>query len=387
MRLPKASDSEDLERLLSWAKKAGGELDSQGTFRARFRQAGKLGLTGLGVPKDYGGAGLSAYESVAVIEALSENSDDAGFIFAMCAHNFACVRPLAAFGNSQQRERWLPGLVEGSLIGAFAVTEPEAGSDAMGGKASAQSDGDSWRLSGAKAMITNAPEADLILVIAKTAQGRSFFASSGFLVPVGAPGFECGVSYEKPFMPSAPLGDLRLDGCQVGPEAMLGGAGAGGAVFSMAMAWERVCLHGLYLGQCRRALREAREYLASREQFGQRLIDLQAVGHALAEAATGLEAARSLLLRAATALDAESSDAAVLGDMAKVVVSRAALDVGLVCTRLQGGAGLFGSSAQRLVRDALPAQVFCGSNDVLLDNIARALDFAHRDQRVSAKGK
>ena len=93
------------------------------------------------------------------------------------------------------------------------------------------------------------------------------------------------------------------------------------------------------------------------------------------------------MLRAATALDAESSDAAVLGDMAKVVVSRAALDVGLVCTRLQGGAGLFGSSAQRLVRDALPAQVFSGSNDVLLDNIARALDFAHRDQRVSAKGK
>ena len=105
------------------------------------------------------------------------------------------------------------------------------------------------------------------------------------------------------------------------------------------------------------------------------------MSHALAEAATGLEGARSLLFRAAAALDANSPDAVVLGDMAKIVVSRTAIEVGLVCTRLQGGAGLFGSTAQRLVRDALPAQVFSGSNDALLDNIAKSLEITRQSSR------
>ena len=381
MRLPRAFYSEDHEELLSWAREMGARLEARGSFRDRFRQAGELGLAGLGVPEEYGGAGLPARMSVAVVEALSESSDDTGFLFALCAHNFACALPIAVFGRREQREKWLPGLVGGSLIGAFAVTEPEAGSDAMAGRASAQHESDGWCLNGAKAMITNAPEADLVLVIAKTAQGRSFFASSGFLVPASTTGFEAGVSCEKPFMPSTPLGDLRLDDCRVALDAILGGEGAGGAVFSTAMAWERVCLHGLYLGQCRRALKEAQEYLAARKQFGRRLIDLQAVSHALAEAATGLEGARSLLFRAAAALDANSPDAVVLGDMAKIVVSRTAIEVGLVCTRLQGGAGLFGSTAQRLVRDALPAQVFSGSNDALLDNIVKSLEITRQSSR------
>lgn len=378
--LPSLPVSEDTEDLCSGARTGARALDvPQGgqipEFSHRFAEASRLGITGLTVPETLGGAGLNATSATSVIEALSEEVSDAGFVFSLAAHLFACIPPINAIATQEQRQRWLPRLA-GGAVGAFAVTEAEAGSDAMAinTRATQSADGD-WRLSGTKTMITNAPDADLAVILARTEPGRSYFGLTAFVVDTTTSGITAGPAPDKLVLPTAPLGELILDDCVVPDRDRLGPVGGGAAVLATAMSWERVCLFGLYTGQMRRALNRTAEYLAGRKQFGAPLIELPTVAHDLADAATRAEAARSLLMRAAGALDHNTADATVLGDMAKVVVSETAVQVALRCIQLQGANGVTGPALDLLL-EALPARIFSGSNEVQLASIARAVNVA-----------
>jgi len=381
IHLPMAPVSPEVAGLCDWARSAGDVLaagpgDPAQDLRRRFAEAGKIGLTGLTVPEEYDGAGLSATSATAITEALGESVADAGFVFSLAAHLYACVAPIAEFGTAEQKSRWLPGLADGSLIGAFAVTEADAGSDIMSMRTSATQHDDGWHIAGTKSMITNAPVADVVLAVVRTGEGRSFFNTSAFVVERGTDGFDAGAPYDKRVLATSLLGDLWFDDCRVAERDMLGSRGSGGAVFSTGMSWERVCLFGLYLGQLRRVLRETADYLEGRTQFGQPIARFQAVSHEIAECAVALESARSLLFRAAAAMDAGATDAGVLGDMAKVTVSRTAVDIGLRCVQLQGGHGVTSSTAVDVLLDALPSRVFSGSNEVQIGNIARSIGAA-----------
>ncbi|WP_240661204.1 MULTISPECIES: L-prolyl-[peptidyl-carrier protein] dehydrogenase [unclassified Streptomyces] len=346
-------------------------------FRRRWEAAGKQGLVGSSVPVAYGGSGLGAVEAAAMMEALGEGSQDTGFAFSVAAHLFAAVMPLVEFGTEQQKNRWLPPLCSGELIAAHGITEPGAGSDALSLETRARRDGDHYVLSGEKCFTTNAPVADLFVVQAATRDGGGFFGLTTFLVPASAPGLTVGRPYDKVGLRGSPMADVRFTDCPVPAANMLGSEGAGAVVFSTSMKWERTCLFGIYLGGMRRTLDSTLRHVREREQFGTAIGGFQAVSHRVVDMLARYETARLMLYRAARGIDTGSEDG-IGPALAKLVVSEAAVQLGLDAIQLRGALGILDGEAESLLRDALPARIFSGTNEIQKNNIARELGLGER---------
>ncbi|MEV0440553.1 L-prolyl-[peptidyl-carrier protein] dehydrogenase [Streptomyces spectabilis] len=341
-------------------------------FRRRWQLAGKQGVVGSVVPERYGGSGLDAVTAAAVMEALGYGCPDTGFAFSVAAHLFAAVMPIAEFGTEEQKRRWLPALCSGERIAAHGITEPDAGSDTLALRTRAVRDGDSYVLDGAKAFTTNAPVADVFVVQAATAPGGGFFGLTAFVVEADTPGLSVGPPYDKVGLRGSPTADVRLDGCVVPANAVLGAEGAGASVFAGSMKWERTCLFAAYLGAMRRVLESTVAYAGQREQFGVPIGGFQAVSHRVVDMTLAVESARLLLYRAAWGL-ARGSEDEVAPALAKLAVSEAAVRVGLDAVQLRGALGVLSGEAETLLRDALPSRIFSGTNEIQKNNIARAL--------------
>lgn len=342
-------------------------------FRRRWLLAGGQGLVGSVVPAAYGGSGLDPVTAAAVLEALGYGSPDTGFAFSVAAHLFAAVMPVVEFGTERQKQRWLPALCSGERIAAHAITEPEAGSDTLALRTRAVREGDHYVLDGAKAFTTNAPVAGVFVVQAATAPGGGFFGLTAFVVEADTPGLTVGPAYDKVGLRGSPTADVRLDGCVVPASHVLGAEGAGASVFAGSMKWERTCLFAAYLGAMRRVLESTVAYVKEREQFGVPIGGFQAVSHRVVDMTLTLESARLLLHKAARGL-ARGSEDEVAPALAKLAVSEAAVRIGLDAVQLRGALGvLAGGDAETLLRDALPARIFSGTNEIQKNNIARAL--------------
>lgn len=341
-------------------------------FRRRWRLAGQQGILGACVPPEYGGAGLSASATSAVMEAFGLGCQDAGFAFSCAAHLFACLMPIVHFGTEEQKRRWLPALCSGERIAAHAVTEPDAGSDALHLTTRAERRGESFVLSGTKCFTTNAPVADVLLIQAATRAGGGFFGLSSFLVEADTPGIKVGQPYQKVGLRGSPTADVYLDECVVPEANLLGPEGAGAGVFSLSMRWERTCLFAIYLGAMRRVLDATVDYARQREQFGVPIGSFQAVSHRIVDMELRLRGARLLLREAAAGLDAGAEDE-IAPALAKLAVSEAAVQVGLDAIQVRGALGVLDGEAETLLRDALPSRIFSGTNEIQHNNVARAL--------------
>jgi alkylation response protein AidB-like acyl-CoA dehydrogenase len=306
------------------------ERDRDQTFsRALWRQCGEIGLLGLPVPEEYGGSGLDPLSTALTLEALGYGCIDGGLVFSLCAHLLSCVVPLWKHGSEEQKRRYLPRLSNGELIGVHAMTEPGSGSDAFALKTRAVADGDGFRINGTKIFISNGPVADLVIVFAVTDQQKGFHGGiTGFLVEKGAPGFAVGQQFEKMGIRTSPISELVFDNVYVPSEAVLCGVGAGSAVFTHSMDWERICLFASHIGTMERLLEKSIEHARTRIQFGQAIGKFQAVSHRIADMKVHLEAARLLIYRAASRLEQArtvSMDAAI----AKLFVSESLLKTAL----------------------------------------------------------
>ncbi|MFR0356221.1 L-prolyl-[peptidyl-carrier protein] dehydrogenase [Streptomyces sediminimaris] len=341
-------------------------------FRRRWRRAGEQGLVGGAVPADYGGSGLDAVASSAVMEALGYGGEDTGFAFSVAAHLFAALMPVVEFGTEEQKREWLPGLCSGELIAAHGITEPEAGSDALSLRTRAERKGDEYVLHGSKCFTTNAPVADVFVVQAATEPSGGFFGLTAFVVEAGTPGLSVGAPYDKVGLRGSPTADVHFDGCVVPAGRVLGTEGAGATVFSASMKWERVCLFAIYLGAMRRVLESTIAYAKEREQFGSPIGGFQAVGHRIVDMTLRLESARLLLYKAARGLARGDQDE-IAPALAKLAVSEAAVQLGLDAVQVRGGLGMVGGEAETFLRDALPARVFSGTSEIQKNNVARAL--------------
>nr|WP_131741036.1 L-prolyl-[peptidyl-carrier protein] dehydrogenase [Actinomadura roseirufa] len=346
-------------------------------FRRRWRLAGNQGLVGGTVPAEFGGSGLDATSAATVMEALGEGCPDTGFAFSVAAHLFACLMPLVEFGTPEQKRRWLPGLCSGELIAAHAITEPEAGSDALGLRTRAERRDGHYVLNGVKCFTTNAPVADVFVVQAATGASGSFFGLTTFVVEAGNPGLRTGRPYDKTGLRGSPTADVYLEDCAVPADCVLGAEGAGASVFTASMKWERTCLFAVYLGAMRRVLDSTIAFAAEREQFGRPIGEFQAVGHRVVDMLLALESARLLLFDAARRLSA-GEDGEVASALAKLAVSEAAVKLGLDAVQLRGAGGVLEGEAAALLRDALPARIFSGTSEIQRNNIARALGLGSR---------
>lgn len=349
-------------------------------FRRRWRLVGEQGALGTVVPGEYGGLGQGAVTAAAIMEALGYGCTDTGFVFSLGAHLFACLTPIVDFGTEEQKQRWLPPLCSGEWIAAHGITEPEAGSDTLGMRTRAERHNDVYVLNGSKSFTTNAPVADVFVVQAVTRPGGGCFGLTSFIVEADTPGLTVGRCYEKTGLRGSPMADVHFDDCVVPAHRMLGPEGGGFGVFTTSMAWERTCLFALYLGTMRRTLEASIAHANERRQFGTAIGGFQAVSHRIVDMTLRLESARLVLYRAAWGLDRGSTDE-VAPALAKLAVSEAAVQVGLDAVRIQGGLGVLHGQSETALRDALPARIFSGTNEIQKNNIARAMGLRGKPAR------
>lgn len=369
------SEVELHERVLAFARTLGSSaMGSARQFpRDQWVKCGRFGLLGLCVPDEYGGMGYDALTTARVMEALGHGCIDMGFVFAVAAHNFACVAPIWEHGSEELKSRVLPRLCDGTWIGANAITEAEAGSDSFALQTRAVADGDTYVLSGVKSYVTNAPVADALLVYASTAPANGYLGVSAFLVERGSPGVQIGDAFDVIGLKTASISSVYLDQCRVPAANLIGGLGAGASVFKRSMSWERACLFAAYLGAMERQLDECIAYAKERRQFGKRIGRYQAISHRIADMKLRLDSARLLVYRACWLYD-RGSDATLEIALAKIAVSEAAVQSGLDAVQIHGGLGVTtAANIECALRDAVPSTVFSGTSEVLRNLIVSQL--------------
>ena len=347
------------------------------------RTLGALGLYAYLVPEAHGGAPTNAREGaraatyvdvrslVLVREALGQVSPLADAIFAVQGLG---AYPIVLAGSEAQRRRCLPGVLSGERIGAFALTEPEAGSDVASLRTTARREGDGWVLDGEKTLISNVPIAHHHVVFATVDPGLGSKGITAFLVERDAPGLALA---EIPMSTPHPLGRLRLEGCRVAGGALIGEVGRGFALAMETLDAFRISVGAAACGMAWSALFASIEHVTQRRQFGAPLADQQIVRAYLAEMATELDAARLLVVRAAHLRDTRPAGSARVSTeaaMAKMFATEAAQRIIDRAVQLHGGAGVcLGSEVERLYREIRPLRIYEGTTEIQKLIIAKGL--------------
>lgn len=322
---------------------------------------GELGLTGAPLPESVGGAGFSYLGWTLVMEELG--AVDMATAVSLSVHILAQY-PVVTHGNDEQRVRWLGPMVTGERLGAFALTEPHAGSDAAAIRTRAERDGDLYRLTGTKIWISNAPEADHYLVFATLDPSAGPAAITAFLVEKGAAGFRFGAHERKMGIRACPAAELIFERAEVPVANRLGGEGEGYRIALSALAEGRISIAAACVGLARSALEQAAGYVQQRWAFGAPLSDQQGLRFMLAEMARDVEAARSLVHQAAAAKD-RGEPLLEASSLAKWTASDTAMRVATDAVQLFGASGYSRETGlERLMRDAKGAQIYEGTNQI-----------------------
>jgi len=287
-------------------------------------------------------------------------------------HTSVGMEPILVYGTEAQKQRWLPRLASGEFLGAFALTEPGAGSDAASLRTTAKAVDGGYVLNGSKTFITNLGRAGTYIVMARTgAPGAT--GVSAFVVEAGTAGLRCGRAFDKMGLNGSPTGELHLEDCRVDADALLGREGQGFAIAMSALDAGRIGISAQALGLAEGALEDAIEYLRQRQQFGQPLVEFQGLQFMLADMATQVEAARLLVYRAAALCDAGQPFTRE-ASMAKLFCTDTAMRVTIDAVQLLGGYGYIEEYPMaRRMRDAKASQIYEGTNQVQRVVIARQL--------------
>ncbi|MEE4270349.1 MAG: acyl-CoA dehydrogenase family protein [Thermoanaerobaculales bacterium] len=351
---------------------ADGVVDREATnafSRELWQACADFGLQGLMAPEGYGGGGHDLLTSVAVLEAIGAGGLDNGLVFAVTAHTASCAGPIVEFGDEEQQSQWLPGLIDGSIIGATGITEPDSGSNALGLTTSATRDGDDWILDGGKTFVTNAPIADLLLIYARTA-ASGFAALTCFVVPADTTGIEVGSPIEKMGLRTSPMAQVFLDGCRVPASAVLGGVGSGAMVFNQTMDLERLMVMAPAVGAMERVLARCVEHARERTTGSGPIGGNQAISHAIADMELDLDGARLLLHRAAWHR-MHHGTATRESALAKLAVSEAYVRCCRRAVQIFGGYGYMTEyELERELRDALATTLYVGTSEIQRNLIA-----------------
>ena len=339
------------------------EIDEEERFPSEtIPKLAKLGLLGIPFPKKYGGAGGDNLAYAMAVEEIAKTCGTTSVI--ICAHTSLCCYPIYAYGTEEQKMKYLPDLLSGRKLGAFGLTEPNAGSDASGQQTVAVLEGDHYVLNGTKCFITNATEADTFVVFAMTDKTRGTKGISAFIVESSFPGFSVGKHEEKLGLHGSPTAEIVFQDCIVPKENLLGVEGKG---FSIAMATldgGRIGIAAQSLGIAEGALAEAINYTKGRVQFGKPISKFQNTQFTLADMELGCEAGRLLTYQAAIA-KGEGKRYTKLAAMAKLFTSEHAMKTTTKVVQLFGGYGYTKDyPVERMMRDAKITEIYEGTSEV-----------------------
>jgi len=352
--------------------------EARAFWKEGWVRCARFGVQGLPIPPAYGGQGEGLPATIAAMEGLGYGAKDSGLIMTLNSCLWTVSLPIAQFGSEAQKQRWLPGLCDGSLVGANGASEPEAGSDIYRMTARAERKGDSWVLNGRKTWITGGPVADVFVCYASTAPEKGILGLSAFIVPKDAPGLRLVKEIPKLGLRTAPMGELALENCELPADARLGPEGRGAELFRASMEWERGALLASTLGTMKRQIERCVEFARSREQFGAPIGSYQAISHRIAEMYVRLETCRPLVYRIGW-LKSQDRDATTEASVAKLHLSECFVQNSLDAVRIFGARGYATEfEIERDLRDSVGSLIYSGTNDIQKNIIAQRL-------RLSAK--
>ena len=327
------------------------------------RRIGELGWLGINVPERWGGAGMDTLAYAIAVEEIGRVWGSLGLIVA--AHTSLGCGPLLIAGTDAQRDRFLPPLASGTMLGAYGLTEPMAGSDAGGTRTTARREDGDWVIDGQKRFITNAGQAGLYILTARTGSNDDGSARiSAFIVPADSPGFGIGRLEEKMGLHASATGELQLDGVRIPDANLLGEEGAGFKSFLKVLDGGRISIAALALGLAQAALDAAVPYAQTREQFGRPIGSFQGVAFMVADMATEIEAARALVWRAAWLKD-QGRDFGLAAAEAKLFASEVSSRATNAAVQIHGGYGYVTDyPVERYLRDAKLTEIGEGTSQV-----------------------
>jgi alkylation response protein AidB-like acyl-CoA dehydrogenase len=334
-------------------------------------KAAELGLLGILVPEAYGGAGLDHLAFAIFVEEVARYSASTAGI--LDVHGSVGTEPIVLFGNQDQKRRWLPDLASGKTLAAFALTEPEAGSDAAHLKTTATKNDGTYLLNGTKIFITNAGEAQLYVVMASTRPGSGAEGISAFLVGGDNPGLKVGPKFKKMGLNGSAIAEVHLDNCVVAENDRLGDEGQGFKIAMRALDSGRIGISAQAVGLAQGAIDDAIAYARERKQFGKPIAELQTIQNKIADMTVKVRAARWMTWKAAVLCD-DGRPFITEASMAKLFATDAAMEITLDALQVFGGYGyLEDYPMARRVRDAKACQIYEGTNQVQRVVIAREL--------------
>ncbi|MEP6513154.1 MAG: acyl-CoA dehydrogenase family protein [Parafilimonas sp.] len=334
-----------------------------------FKEMGKLGMMGVLVPEEYGGAGLTYFEYKAIIEEVSKICGSIGL--SLAAHNSLCTNHILSFGNEDQKRKYLPRLASGEWIGAWGLTEPNTGSDAGNMKCTAIKDGNNWVLNGTKSWITHGKSGDVAVVIARTGEPRTKNNCTAFVVEKGTPGFSAGKKENKLGMRASETAEMIFENCIISDDTRLGEVGDGFKQSLKTLDGGRISIASLSLGIAKGAYEAALQYSKERHQFDQPISNFQAISFKLADMATEIAAAEMLTLQAC---DMKNNGKKVTREsaMAKYYASEVAVKTANDAVQIFGGYGYTKDfPVEKFYRDAKLCTIGEGTSEIQKLVIAR----------------
>jgi alkylation response protein AidB-like acyl-CoA dehydrogenase len=374
--------SDDLQRLhdsaIAFARQAVNHdmvaADGTEAFNLEaWRRCADFGVLAMPVPKQYGGLGLGLSSLLAVMEGLGYGTRDQGLLFSLNAHLWTNSIPILQYGNEAQRAKYLPGLCDGSRIGANAASEPDAGSDIFAMRTRAVRDGDTYVLNGTKMFVTNAPVADLFVVYATVNPALGATGITGFIIERDTPGLIVSRKLHKMGLRTSPMAEVIFENCRVPLAQRLGREGRGVEVFECSMEWERGCILASCLGVMRRQLEDCIRHARQRKQFGRAIGKNQSVANKIVDMKIRLETCRSLVHRIGELKD-RGQPAGLEAAMAKLHVSHCFVQSSLDAVQIFGGYGyMTEQQVERDLRDAVGSSLYSGTSEIQRNIIAKAL--------------
>ena len=329
------------------------------------------GMLGVVVPEEWGGAGLSTLAQVLVVEELARASGS--LALTVMAHACLGTAPIVQLGSDEQKQRWAESLASGEVLAALALTEPDAGSDAAALKTTARMDGDQWVLDGVKDWVTNAGEAGLLIVAARSESTEGAEGISLFVVPREAPGLRMGEAESTLGMCSADTRSVTFEGCRIPMDHLLGERGGGFRAVGEILERGRIVVGALALGLAEGALERSTRYALERVAFGKPIAKQQALAFKLADMATQTEASRHLVYHAARLAD-RGAPFAKAASMAKLQASETAVSVASDAIQIHGGYGYTREyHVERAYRDAKLCTIGEGTSEIQRLLVSRAL--------------
>lgn len=334
-----------------------------------FKEMGKLGLMGVLVPEEYGGAGLSYFEYKTVIEEVAKVCGSIGL--SLAAHNSLCTGHILSFGNAEQKKHYLPKLATAEWIGAWGLTEPGTGSDAGNMKTTAVKDGDQWVLNGTKSWITHGKSGDVAVVICRTGEPRAKNNATAFVVERGTKGFSAGKKENKLGMRASETAEMIFDNCRIPDSNRLGEVGDGFKQSLKVLDGGRISIASLSLGIAKGAYEAALKYSQERHQFDQPIANFQGISFKLADMATEIAAADLLTLQACD-LKVRGEAVTKAGAMAKYYASEVAVKVATDAVQIFGGYGYTKDfPVEKYYRDSKLCTIGEGTSEIQKVVIAR----------------